>query len=72
MTEQRRIVRQAVIAADAGSIAEFVWSQVPDAELIGLESGPTSAWLFSCVACRRFAGGGDRRAARPGGAVAAD
>jgi transposase len=49
MTEQRRIVREAVIAADAGSIAEFVWSHVPDAELIGLESGPSSAWLFHAL-----------------------
>jgi hypothetical protein len=39
MTEQRRVIREAVIAADAGSIAEFVWSQAPEAELIGLESG---------------------------------
>jgi hypothetical protein len=36
ITEQRRVIREAVIAADAGSIAEFVWSQVPRAELIGL------------------------------------
>jgi hypothetical protein len=45
MTEQRRIVTQAVIAADAGSIAEFVRSHAPEAEVIGLESGPTSPWL---------------------------
>jgi hypothetical protein len=33
-----------------GSIAEFIWSQVPDAELIGLECGPNSARLFMrCV-----------------------
>jgi len=49
MTEQRRIVREAVIAADAGSIGEFVWSQAPEAELIGLESGPSSSWLFHAL-----------------------
>jgi transposase len=49
MTEQRRVIREAVIAADAGSIAEFVWSEVPDAQLIGLESGPSSAWLFHAL-----------------------
>ena len=49
MTEQRRIVTQAVIAADAGSIAEFVRSHAPEAEVIGLESGPTSPWLFHAL-----------------------
>jgi transposase len=49
MTEQRRVIREAVIAADAGSIAEFVWSQAPEAELIGLESGPSSSWLFHAL-----------------------
>jgi transposase len=49
VTEQRRIVREAVITADAGSIAEFIWSQVPDAELIGLECGPSSARLFHAL-----------------------
>ena len=33
----------------AGSIAEFVWSQAPEAELIGLESGPSSAWLLHAL-----------------------
>jgi transposase len=49
MTEQRRIVTQAVIAADAGSIVEFVRSHAPEAEVIGLESGPTSPWLFHAL-----------------------
>lgn len=72
MTEQRRIVTQAVIAADAGSIAEFVRSHAPEAEVIGLESGPTSPWLFHALRAEGFAGRGDRCAARQGGVVAAD
>jgi hypothetical protein len=60
MTEQRRVIREAVIAADAGSIAEFFWSQAPEAELIGLECGPSSAWLFcSRTRCVRPHGGFD-------------
>ena len=49
MTDDRRIVAEAVIASDAGSIAEFVRSRAPKAEMIGLESGPTSPWLWHAL-----------------------
>jgi hypothetical protein len=42
-------VAEAVIASDAGSIAEFVRSRAPKAEMIGLESGPTSPWLWHAL-----------------------
>jgi len=42
-----KIVREAVILSDPGAIAAFVKSNAKNVVRMGLESGPTSTWLWS-------------------------
>ena len=41
------VVREGVVDSDPGAIAAFVRSKAPDAVRIGLETGPTSTWLWT-------------------------
>ena len=41
------IVREGVVDSDPEAIAEFVRSKAPEAVRIGLETGPTTTWLWT-------------------------
>ena len=40
------VVREDVVDSDPAAIAAFVRSKAPDTVRVGLESGPTSTWLW--------------------------
>jgi transposase len=40
------VVREGVVDSEPGAIAAFVRSKAPDTVRVGLESGPTSTWLW--------------------------
>ncbi|MFQ5626535.1 MAG: transposase, partial [Methyloligellaceae bacterium] len=42
-----RVLSEGSVDSDPGTIAEFVEKKAPDAVRIGLESGPTSTWLWT-------------------------
>ena len=41
------VVREGVVDSDPEAIAVYVRSKAPDAVRIGLETGPTSTWLWT-------------------------
>ncbi|MEA2697546.1 MAG: hypothetical protein QOI66_1817 [Myxococcales bacterium] len=41
------IVREGVVDSDPEAIAAFVRSKAPEAVRIGLETGPTTTWLWT-------------------------
>ena len=41
------VVREGVVDSDPEAISVYVRSQAPDAVRIGLETGPTSTWLWT-------------------------
>ena len=45
--ETGAVVREGVVDSDPEAIAVYVRSKAPDAERIGLETGPTSTWLWT-------------------------
>jgi transposase len=42
-----RVVREGAVDSDPEAISVYVWSKAPDAVRIGLETGPTSTWLWT-------------------------
>jgi hypothetical protein len=47
VNETELAVREGVVASDPEAISVFVRSKAPDAVRIGLETGPTSTWLWT-------------------------
>jgi transposase len=47
VSETGSIVREGVVDSDPEAIAAFVRSKAPDTVRVGLESGPTSTWLWT-------------------------
>ena len=41
------VVREGVVNSDPEAISVYVRSKAPDAVRIGLETGPTSTWLWT-------------------------
>ena len=66
------VVREGVVDSDPEAIAAFVRSNAPGAVRIGLETGPTTTWLWTELKRTWPAGDLHRRAPRQGGAQDAD
>src|SRR5271156_1040886 len=66
------VVREGVVDSDPEAISGYVTSKAPNAVRIGLETGPTSTWLWDRAQATWPAGDLYRRAPCQGGAQDAD